>query len=195
MKNSTQNPNVYIIAGPNGAGKTTFARQYLLLYARCKNFVNADLIAQGLAPFAPESAGIKAGRIVLEQIHTLANQKMDFAFESTLSGKAYLSFLKDLKSRNYTIHIFFLWISDVNLSLARIKERVAEGGHNVPVKDVRRRFDKSLYNFLNYYRLFADYWSILDNSAIVPRLIVRGETDTINEIVNQDIYTKLLKER
>ena len=55
MENPNQNPNVYIIAGPNGAGKTTFAKQFLPLYARCKNFVNADLIAQGLAPFSPES--------------------------------------------------------------------------------------------------------------------------------------------
>ena len=193
MKKSNQNPNVYIIAGPNGAGKTTFAKQYLPLYAKCKNFVNADLIAQGLAPFAPESAGIKAGRLVLEQVHTLADQKVNFAFESTLSGKSYLTFLKNLKSKTYTIHIFFLWIPDVNLSLARIKERVAEGGHHVPAKDVRRRFDKSLYNFFNYYKLLADYWSILDNSAIVPRLIVQGKTTKITKIVSQDIYTKLLK--
>ena len=129
---SKTNPNVYIIAGPNGAGKTTFARQFLPLYAKCKNFVNADLIAQGLAPFSPETMGIKAGRILLEQIHHLAEQKSDFAFESTLSGTAYVSFLQKLKSKGYVIHIFYLWVPKVELSLARIKERVAKGGHNVP---------------------------------------------------------------
>src|SRR3989338_9129736 len=126
------NPNVYIIAGPNGAGKTTFARQFLPLYAKCKNFVNADLIAQGLAPFSPESAAIKAGRILVEQIYHLADQKKDFAFESTLSGTAYVSFLEKLKSEGYVIYIFYLWVPKVELSLARIKKRVANGGHNVP---------------------------------------------------------------
>ena len=185
-------PNVYVIAGPNGAGKTTFARQFLPLYAKCKNFVNADLIAQGLAPFSPESAGIKAGRILLEQVHALANQKVEFAFESTLSGKTYISFLKGLKSHGYTIHIFFLWIPDVNLALARIKERVAQGGHNVPAKDVRRRFQKSIYNFANHYRLLVDHWNIMDNSLVPPSLIAKGERDKI-QVINTALYESVFK--
>ena len=186
------NPNVYIIAGPNGAGKTTFAKEFLPSYAKCKNFVNADLIAQGLAPFVPESAAIKAGRILLEQVHTLANQKVDFAFESTLSGKAYISFLKGLKLNGYIIHIFFLWIPDVHLVLTRIKERVAQGGHNVPAKDVRLRFNKSFQNFFNHYRLLANYWSIIDNSMIPPRLIARGELDKV-QTFDKDRYEALMK--
>ena len=78
MQSVEKSSNVSIIAGPNGAGKTTFARQFLPFYAKCKNFVNADLIAQGLAPFAPESAAIKAGRILLEQIHSLVDQRADY---------------------------------------------------------------------------------------------------------------------
>ncbi len=190
MNLSVQNFNVYIIAGPNGAGKTTFAKQFLPLYAKCKNFVNADLIAQGLAPFSPESAAIKAGRILLEQIHQLANERIDFAFESTLSGKSYIPFLKDLKSKGYTVHIFFLWVPDINLSLARVKERVASGGHNVPAKDVRRRFVKSFYNFLNYYRPLADHWNIINNSTIPPFVIVRGEFDSM-EILDEVLYNNI----
>lgn len=77
-----KNRNVYIIAGPNGAGKTTFALKFLPEYVRCPNFVNADLIAQGLSPFSPGAAAIKAGKIVLEQIHQFANRGVDFAFET-----------------------------------------------------------------------------------------------------------------
>jgi predicted ABC-type ATPase len=187
-------PNVYIIAGPNGAGKTTFAKQYLPLYAKCKNFVNADFIAQGLAPFTPESVVIKAGRILLEQIDALANQNVDFAFESTLSGKAYIPFLKELKSKGYIIHIFFLWIPTVNLALARIRERVEQGGHNVPAKDVRRRFVKSLNNFFNDYKLLTDHWCILDNSTIPPRLLAEGKPGKI-DIFDAEVYKNISKGR
>ena len=73
------NKNVYIIAGSNGSGKTTFAKKFLPDYAKCQNFVNADLIAQGLSPFSPRTAAIKAGRLVLEQIRSLAEKNVDFA--------------------------------------------------------------------------------------------------------------------
>ena len=99
-------PNLYVIAGPNGAGKTTFAKQFLPNYAECREFVNADLIAGGLSPFSPESAAILAGRLMLERIKELANQRKDFGFETTLSGKAYAGFLKDSKKIGYRIHIF-----------------------------------------------------------------------------------------
>lgn len=168
-------PHVYIIAGPNGAGKTTFARSYLPHYAKCKHFVNADLIAQGLSPFAPELASIKAGRMVLEQIRALANQRQDFGFESTLSGKTYLSLLALLKRQGYVIHLFYLWIPSVSLAIHRIKERVAQGGHFVPTKDVRRRYTKSKENFLNHYRTLADMWYIFDNSTTPPTLVALSE--------------------
>ncbi len=76
--------NVYIIAGPNGSGKTTFTKLFSPLYANCLNFVNADLIAQGLSPFSSHHAAIKAGKLVLQQIHNFAKKEMDFAFETTL---------------------------------------------------------------------------------------------------------------
>ncbi len=102
--------NLYVIAGPNGSGKTTFAREFLPAYANCSNFMNADLFAQAFAPFSPESAALKAGKLLLNEIHRLADEGADFAFETTLSGKAYVSFLKDLKrNKGYKIHLFFLW--------------------------------------------------------------------------------------
>lgn len=188
------NPNLYIIAGPNGAGKTTFAKEFLPIYAKCRNFVNADLIAQGLAPFAPELAGIKAGRILLEQIRSLSMQRADFAFESTLSGKSYLPFLKNLKAKGYIIHIFFLWVPNINLALGRIKGRVAEGGHDVPPQDVKRRFKRSFSNFNNIYKATADYWSIIDNSVIPPNVIVRSRGKNI-EVLDQELYNKIIQKK
>jgi len=112
-----KNRNVYIIAGPNGAGKTTFATRFLPEYANCPNFVNSDLIAQGLSPFFPGAAAIKAGKLVLEEIHGFANKEVDFAFETTLSGKLYINLLKSLKKKRYKIHLFFLWIPDIDLAI------------------------------------------------------------------------------
>ena len=93
MKNKARRPNLYVIAGPNGAGKTTFARKFLPDYVKCLEFVNVDLIANGLSPFDPERAALRAGRIMLEQIHSLAERGVDFGFETTLSGRTYMKLL------------------------------------------------------------------------------------------------------
>jgi predicted ABC-type ATPase len=161
-------PNLYIIAGPNGVGKTTFAREFLPHYVECLEFVNADLIASGLSPFAPERAAIRAGRIVLEQIHSLCRNQRDFGFESTLAGKTQIRMLRDLKKNGYKIHMFYLWISSVELAMERIADRVREGGHFVPEETVRRRFGKSLFNFMRFYRPLADTWHLFDNSSDIP---------------------------
>jgi len=171
--------SVYIIAGPNGSGKTTFAKKFLPQYAKCLHFVNADLIAQGLSPFSPRIAAMKAGRLVLEQIRDMAGKDVDFAFETTLSGKAYIDFLKALKRKGYRLHLFFLWIPSPELALARIKGRVAEGGHDVPAEDVRRRFDRGIQNFFRFYRQLLDTWMFFDNAGDVPQLIAEEKDGEI----------------
>ncbi|OGC05621.1 hypothetical protein A2230_01160 [candidate division WOR-1 bacterium RIFOXYA2_FULL_36_21] len=168
--------NVYIIAGSNGSGKTTFAKTFLPEYAKCSNFINADLIAQGLSPFFPQQSAIKAGKLVLRQIEDFSAKGMDFAFETTLSGKTYLKHFKDLKKMEYKLHLFFLWIPNTQLALARIKDRVAEGGHDIPSEDVKRRFNRSIMNFFNIYRFFLNTWLLFDNSAKKPKLIAQKLT-------------------
>jgi predicted ABC-type ATPase len=186
------NKNVYIIAGANGSGKTTFAKKFLPDYAKCQNFVNADLIAQGLSPFSPRAAAIKAGKLVLEQIRNLAGKNVDFAFETTLSGKSYIAFLRELREKGYSINIFFLWVPNAELALSRIKDRVAAGGHNVPAVDVRRRFHRGLYNFLTYYKQLSDTWLLFNNADAVPQLIAR-EKNGKTEVINKDLFEKILK--
>jgi predicted ABC-type ATPase len=192
LKNKNLRPNLYIIAGPNGAGKTTFARKFLPQYVECLEFVNADFIAGGLSPFAPERAAIHAGRLMLEQIHSLTERGLDFGFETTLSGKTYVKLLQEMKRRGYFIHIFFLWITDVELALERIKLRVRNGGHHIPEAIVRRRFGRSLTNFLRFYKPLADSWTIFDNSSDVPKMIAFEESGRL-EIVDRDLFGLLLK--
>jgi predicted ABC-type ATPase len=192
LKNKNARPNLYIIAGPNGAGKTTFARKFLPQYVECLEFVNADFIAGGLSPFAPERAAIHAGRLMLEQIHSLAERGVDFGFETTLSGKTYVKLLQGMKKGGYLVHIFFLWITNVELALERIKLRVRNGGHAIPEAIVRRRFGRSLPNFLRVYKPLADSWTIFDNSGDVPKMIAFKESGKI-EILDPDLFNILLK--
>lgn len=185
--------SLYIIAGPNGAGKTTFAKEFLPHYAKCENFVNADLIAQGLSPFSPAAAGIKAGRLLLNQIHEFSERRVDFAFETTLSGKTYAALLRRLKQQGYAIHLFFLWIPSVDLALARIRRRVAEGGHDVPGADVRRRFGRSLFNFLSVYRSLLDSWMLFDNSTTHPSLVAEERQEKL-AVVHPALFREVVGE-
>jgi predicted ABC-type ATPase len=184
-------PNAYIIAGPNGVGKTTFAREFLPNYADCKNFINADLIAQGMSPFSPETAAFHAGRIMLGEISLFAKRGADFGFETTLSGRSHLHLIRQLKNKGYAAHFFFLWVPSVDLALSRVRARVSEGGHNVPEAVVRRRFSRSIRNFFSYYRRLADSWSLFDNSGATP-ILIAFEKQGKAHIMEREIYNELV---
>jgi predicted ABC-type ATPase len=193
---SMNKPKLYIIAGPNGSGRTTFVQRFLPYYADCINFVNADLIASGLSPFLPEIAAIKAGKLMIEEIDSFRKRKVDFAFETTLSGKTYVKLLKEMKTGGYEIHIYFLWLRHVDLALRRVAERVAMGGHDVPAETVRRRFDRGLLNLFNLYNTYADSWVIFDNSELAPRVVAKetaGVLTVIDGKLFEEIRTKVEK--
>jgi predicted ABC-type ATPase len=171
------NPQCNIIAGANGTGKTTFATEFLPHYAHCTNFVNPDMIAHGLSPFNPDAAMIRAGRIVLEQIAAFERARVDFAFETTLSGVTYIAVLKRLHSSGYRINMYYLWVPEVDLALSRIRDRVRNGGHNVSESDVRRRFDKTVRNLFVLYRPLLDTLHFFDNSGNAPVLIFKYDEE------------------
>jgi predicted ABC-type ATPase len=184
-------PDLYIIAGPNGAGKTTFAREFLPNYAECKNFINADLIAQGVAPFSPEAVAFRAGRLMLEEINHYVKRGEDFGFETTLSGRSYLGLIRRLKKLGYRVHFFFLLVPTVDLALTRVRGRVMEGGHDIPESVVRRRFGRSLQNFFADYRQLGDSWIVFDNSGATPA-VVALEKQGKPCIMNRELYETLI---
>lgn len=166
---------VIIIAGPNGAGKTTFARAFLPEEAQCPHFINADLIAAGLSPFAPESAAVKAGRLMLQEIAACAAKGESFAFETTLSGVAYLRHIREWQQVGYHVSLFFLGLSSAEVAIARVAERVQQGGHNIPEPVIRRRFAAGKANFERHYRAAVDAWALYDNSGDEPVMTEWGE--------------------
>jgi predicted ABC-type ATPase len=160
-----------IIAGPNGAGKTTFAREFLPREAACPVFINADLIAQGLSPFQPAVAALRAGRLMLEMVKENVRQGEGFAIETTLSGRLYASLIPRWRAEGYEVAIFFLELSDVELAIRRVTDRVSQGGHDVPEAVIRRRFTSGRRHFEEIYKPLADAWRHYDNSGEEPRLL------------------------
>ncbi len=192
-KREGSHPKLYIVAGPNGAGKTTFAKKFLPDYAACKQFVNADLIAGGLAPFSPETAALHAGRLLLEEIKKLSAKKVDFGFETTLSGVTYTRLLEKMRQEGYQIHLFFLWIPNLELALSRIEYRVQSGGHHIPESVVRRRFYKGIRHLFHLYRPLVDSWTLFDNSGRMPHLIA-AEANRELFITDQSLFDRISKE-
>lgn len=114
---------------------------------------------------------LAAGKLLLKELDRLANARVNFAFESTLSGLTYLTRLKRWKAAGYRIEIIFLKLHSPQLALRRVASRVKQGGHDVASADVLRRFDRGWKNFTNVYRLQADAWTVYDNSGKSPVLI------------------------
>ena len=168
------NKKIIIIAGPNGAGKTTFAGEFLPNGANCRAFVNADLIAAGIAPFEPERAAFRAGRLMLEEIHQHTRKKESFAFETTLSGRCYAGYIPKWQLNGYQVKLFFLKLASPELAIARVRQRVREGGHTVPEHIIRRRFLAGFHNFENIYKPLVDEWALYDNSSSEPVLAEEG---------------------
>lgn len=165
---------IVIIAGPNGAGKTTFAREFLPQEAGCPRFINADLIAAGLSPFDPDTAAIRAARLMLEEIARAAAGGESFAFESTLSGLGYARRIPAWQAAGYSVKLIFLKLASVDEALARVATRVRQGGHNAPAEVVRRRFAAGWHNFEYVYRRRVDLWQCYDNSGPMPVLLNEG---------------------
>lgn len=180
---NNKRPHIILIAGPNGAGKSTTAPALLQGVLRVKEFVNADTIAQGLSAFQPETAAFHAGRVMLERLHYLANEKVDFAFETTLSTRSFAPWIKGLQQTGYVCHIVFLWLPNADFALFRVQERVKMGGHNVPEEIIRRRYYSGIRNFFQIYQPLAETWNFYDNSAsLCPSLIAMGSGKDIHSI-------------
>ncbi len=183
--------NLYVIAGCNGAGKTTASFTILPEILDCKEFVNADEIARGISPFQPESVSFEAGRIMLKRIDDLLKENIIFAFETTLATKSYKQLINKAKEQGYQTTLLFFWLQNVELAIERVKARVSEGGHNIEVDVIKRRYLRGIENLFKIYLPIFDEILIFDNSAGKPELIAEKQLNTDLEILNTIKYEKL----
>ena len=179
-------PDIYIIAGCNGAGKTTAAYNLLPGVFKTVEFVNADEIARGLSPFNPEGVAFHAGRIMLERMSNLINENKNFSFETTLSGLAYLKFIRKAKEKGYGITFFFVYLNSFRLAIERVAIRVSKGGHNIPLEVIERRYAKGLRNF-SRYAAEANDWYVYDNSGSEYELVAKN-VDNAEKIINFELF-------
>ncbi len=174
-------PTLCIIGGCNGAGKTTLARE-LLPRLGLMRFLNADEIARGLSPLDPTLTAFKAGHLLIDEARDLLERGAGFAVESSLSGKTYVSLLREAKARGYRVVLHYILIGSASLAAARVALRVKLGGHAVPEVDIRRRFDRSRKHFLEDYLPLADEWGLWENHAPPALQIADGATHSLEEL-------------
>jgi len=186
---SDPSPQVIIIAGPNGAGKSTLAPFLLRDRFGPTEYVNADTIALGLSAFQPEKVAIESGRIMLKRLHDLAQQRMSFAFESTLASRSYAPWISRLCRQGYNFHLLFLWLLSPDLAVQRVRERVRLGGHDVPEEVIRRRYRQGVRNFFRLYQRLTETWGVYENSvSSAPLMLATGMRETISAIEQPDLW-------
>jgi len=184
-------PNLYIIAGANGSGKTTTAKQILPYFLNVYEYLNADEIAAGLSPFRPESVAIQAGKLMLRRLNYFVEHQTDFAFETTLSGLNYIRFLKKCQTQNYQINLIYFWLHSPDLAIARVRQRVASGGHNIPEETIIRRYYRGQKNLIQSYLALCQTWIIYDNSTFPSQLVATYNPEQQITLYQAEIWEQI----
>lgn len=185
--------HLYIISGCNGAGKTTASYTVLPEILGCREFVNADEIARGLSPFNPESVAIEAGRLMLGRIDSLLGAGESFSIETTLATRSYINLVERAKAQGYTVHLLYFWLESPELAIARVAQRVSEGGHNIPEPTIRRRYKLGLENLFRLFIPAVDEWFLFDNTDLRCVRIAQKQNGQPEEIIIPDTYNKIKK--
>lgn len=170
-------PEIYVIAGANGSGKSTITKS--LVKQIDIPIIDPDAIAREIDPINPAEAAMQAGRIAIDRAQVYINKPISFGVETTLSGRNYLKLMKSLKEASWTVNLIYIGIDNPETNIRRVRERVNRGGHNVPIDDIRRRYDRSLDNLAKAIAI-ADLVTIYDNSERQFSLIETIENGVIS---------------
>ncbi|MCC7292594.1 MAG: AAA family ATPase [Phycisphaerales bacterium] len=188
---STASLHVVILAGPNGAGKTTAAPKLLRGRLHVPQFVNADVIARGLAGFDPESVAYEASRIMLSRINALADSGVSFALETTLAARTLAPWLQARMTQGYETSLMYLWLPSADLAVARVRDRASRGGHSIDETTVRRRYDRSLQNLFTLYIPIVSAFRVYDSAGAIPLLIARGGVGRATLVREKSLWERI----
>lgn len=180
-------PSLYIISGCNGAGKTTASYTMLPEMLECREFVNSDEFAKSLSPFDPSAASVMASRFMLQKIRYLLDRYVDFGIETTLATRSLLGIIKEAREMGYNVTLIYFWLNSPELAVARVKDRVAAGGHNIPEDVIRRRYRMGLRYFFGTYSEVCDRWVLADSSRM-PFVVVAEKTGQLMYIKDNEKY-------
>lgn len=180
-----------MIAGCNGAGKTTASDTILPEVLNCREFVNADNIARGLSPYNVESVAFEAGRIMLGRISELLEAGVDFAIETTLSTRSYVSLVHRAHARGYKVTLIYVWLESYELAIDRVAGRVSKGGHHIPSHIIKRRYERGIHNLVKLYIPIVDLWSVTNNTHNELETIAKGEQFIAHSIINEYFWDQI----
>lgn len=168
-------PKLYIISGCNGSGKTTASYSLLPEMLDCTQFVNSDEFAKSLSPFDPSAASVTASRFMLMKVKYLLNRQDDFCVETTLATRSLMKLIENAKELGYEVTILYFWLNSPDLAIRRVRDRVATGGHNIPVDVIKRRYYRGLEYLFRDYMPVCDRWILADNSKIPFTVVAQGD--------------------
>lgn len=183
---------MYVVSGCNGSGKTTASYTALPELFACSQFVNSDEFAKGLSPFRPEDASVTASRMMVMKIKYLMGLRSDFAVETTLATRSLRKIILAARELGYHVTVLYFWLDSKERAIARVRDRVSNGGHNIPEEVIRRRYDKGLKYFFDDYRFIADRWILADNSEPPFSVVAQGWKDSM--IVRDNLKYERIKE-
>lgn len=187
---STVQPRLVVVGGPNGAGKTTLAREYALEHGL--RYLGADDIAAQMNPADPAAVRVAAARAFSRELRAAVMAGEGLVVESTLSGGSLGEHLQRARAAGYALSAVMVFLDSEELCLRRVAQRVAAGGHDVPEADVRRRFRRSLRQFMSRYRLIADDWTLVFNGESAYDTVAQGQGQDVQAVFDEVLWARFL---
>jgi len=157
-------PFLWVLAGPNGAGKTTYYERKIRPVLKAE-FVNADILARQRWAGAAERHTAEAAKLADERRLELTAARRSFVAETVFSHPSKLDWLRRAKAQGYVVWLTFIYLESAELAIARVRERVERGGHDVPADRIRGRYAR-LPEMVRAAVRLVDRAFIVDNSYL-----------------------------